>query len=258
MTGKKYSVSKRAVICWFITTVLLFIVAMIFVFGYFARGNIITATATKLKACEEAVKKPQPVAKKPQVTKRKIVKKQAAPPIMVKAQQVAAVPNYAAPKLILRINVVEWSQIFEGKSLMSRDIGPVIRQGLANGTVVRTKEPLGFLVNGASVSVQDGQAIVDPGAINAETVLIVQPSDGAKFASPPNGLPLTTDPGELDAVVKRGVSEIWLNFILAPKSAQTGAPKGAPAPIFVSNNLLEAKIERRKRKNYEKFQIRKY
>ena len=215
MTGKKYSVSKRAVICWFITTVLLFIVAMIFVFGYFARGNIITATATKLKACEEAVKKPQPVAKKPQVPKKKItpVAKQAAP--TVPAAQVT-VPNYGATKLILRINVVEWSEDFAGKSLISRDIGPVIRQGLADGTVVRTKEPLGFLVNGASVVVRDGSAIVDPGTINTETVLIVQPSDGVKFASPPNGLPLTTNPGELDAVVKQGVSEIWMNFILVP------------------------------------------
>ena len=231
MTGKKYSVSKRAVICWFITTVLLFIVAMIFVFGYFARGNIITATATKLKACEEAVKKPQPVAKKPQVTKRKIVKKQAAPPIMVKAQQVAAVPNYAAPKLILRINVVEWSQIFEGKSLMSRDIGPVIRQGLANGTVVRTKEEFSFTVNGASVSVRDGSAIVDPGLINVETTLVVQPANGTRFASPPSGLPLFTNPGELNAVVQQGVSEIWMNFILAPKkTGANGSPKGGSRP----------------------------
>jgi len=228
---KERTVSKRAVVLWFVFVVILFCAAVTLFFGYHARGKAISEAVKKLEECEKAAKKPQPVAKKPQITKRKIVKQQAAPPVMVKAQQVAAVPNYAAPKLILRINVVEWSQIFEGKSLMSRDIGPVIRQGLANGTVVRTKEPLGFLVNGASVSVQDGQAIVDPGAINAETVLIVQPSDGAKFASPPNGLPLTTDPGELDAVVKRGVSEIWLNFILAPKSAQTGAPKGAPAPI---------------------------
>ena len=231
MNAKKYEVSKRAVILGFVSVMILFVIMLVLLFGFLARGKAISVAATKLEVCEKAAKKPQPVAKKPQVTKRKIVKKQAAPPIMVKAQQVAAVPNYAAPKLILRINVVEWSQIFEGKSLMSRDIGPVIRQGLANGTVVRTKEPLGFLVNGASVSVQDGQAIVDPGAINAETVLIVQPSDGAKFASPPNGLPLTTDPGELDAVVKRGVSEIWLNFILAPKkTGANGSPKGGSRP----------------------------
>jgi len=215
MNAKKYEVSKRAVILGFVSVMILFVIMLVLLFGFLARGKAISVAATKLEVCEKAAKKPQPVAKKPQVPKKKItpVAKQAAP--TVPAAQVT-VPNYGATKLILRINVVEWSEDFAGKSLMSRDIGPVIRQGLADGTVVRTKEPLGFLVNGASVVVRDGSAIVDPGTINTETVLIVQPSDGVKFASPPNGLPLTTNPGELDAVVKQGVSEIWMSFILVP------------------------------------------
>jgi len=228
---KERTVSKKAVVLWFVFVVILFCAAVTLFFGYHARGKAISEAVKKLETCEKAAKKPQPVAKKPQITKRKIVKKQAAPPVMVKAQQVAAVPNYAAPKLILRINVVEWSQIFEGKSLMSRDIGPVIRQGLANGTVVRTKEEFSFTVNGASVSVRDGSAIVDPGLINVETTLVVQPANGTRFASPPSGLPLFTNPGELNAVVQQGVSEIWMNFILAPKkTGANGSPKGGSRP----------------------------
>jgi len=138
-------------------------------------------------------------------------------PVPVKQRQMVVVPSVGTAQLILRINVVEWAPVFQGKSLASRDIGPVVRQGLANGTVVRTKESLGFLVNGASVSVYDGSAIVDPGPIGPEAVLVVRPVDGVRFASPPNGLPLTTNQGELDAAVRRGASEIWMNFVLAPK-----------------------------------------
>lgn len=156
---------------------------------------------------QKAVKKQQPVAKR-QVARQAVV---SAPPVTQ-----VVVPNYGTTKLILRINVVEWAPVFQGKSLMSRDIGPIVNQGLANGTVVRTKKTLVFLVNNASVSVQNGSAIVDPGPINSETVIVIQPANGARFASPPNGLPLTTNPGELDALVKRGSSEIWLCFILAP------------------------------------------
>ncbi len=121
----------------------------------------------------------------------------------------------APQKLILRLNVVEWSQIFEGKSLMSRDIGTLIRDGLVDGTVVRTTQPLIFNVNGATVTVQGGQVTLDPGQIGPETVIVVQPTGNAKFASPPNGLPLITWPEELDSLVKKGVREVWLNFILA-------------------------------------------
>ena len=251
---KERTVSKRAVLIWFFIVVWLFCTAVVLFFGYHARGKAVDEVTKKLEACEDA-KKPQQAAKKPQITKKQVTKrrpvattkkvspvaKQAAVPAPV--QQAVAVPNYAAvPKLILRINVVEWAPVFEGKSLHSRDIGPVVRQGLANGKVIRTKESLMFMVNGASVSVQGGQAIVDPGTIGPETTLVVQPANGTKFASPPNGLPLTTNPGELDAVVKRGVSEIWMNFILAPAATKSspkerknmGGPKGLPSlPLFL-------------------------
>jgi len=231
---KERTVSKRvAVICFFVV-VALFCTTVVLFFGYYARGKTVGKIALSLKQAEanrvtavkaledckksseerkDSVAKRQ-VAKPPMTAKKKAlpVAKQAAPSVVAQV----AVPNFGTTKLILRINVVEWSSVFQGKSLMSRDIGPIVRQGLANGTVVLAKEPLGFTVNGASVSVQGGHAIVDSGPINPETVLVVQPASGAKFASPPNGLPLTTNPGELDAVVKRGVSEIWLNFILAP------------------------------------------
>ena len=189
--------------------VVAFVVALGLFFGGYEYG---------LKRCKPC---PQPVAevKKEAVKKPKSVKKQIAKQVMVPAPaHQVAVPNYGATKLILRINVVEWAPEFQGKSLHSRDIGPVVRQGLANGTVVRTKEKIGFLVNGASVVVCDGSAIVDPGAIGPETTLTVQPVNGARFASPPNGLPLLTNPGELNAIVQRGVSEVWMNFILAPKN----------------------------------------
>ena len=170
-----------------------------------------------LKQCKPC---PQPVVQKeviekqqPRVEKRQIVKRAVVPPVV----QAVAVPNYAAPKLVLRLNVVEWSPVFQGKRLKSREIGPIIDQGLANGTVVRTKETLTFLVNNASVLVRDGSAIVDPGPIGPETVMVVQPANGMRFASPPNGLPLTTNPGELNAVVRQGMSEIWMCFILAPR-----------------------------------------
>ncbi len=161
----------------------------------------------------------KPVAKK--AVKRHVVKQ--APAVTRQAAPAARrvmpmmVPSVGATQLILRINVVEWAPVFQGKSLHSRDIGPVVRQGLADGTVVRTREPLTFLVNNTSVSVQDGSAIVDVGQISPETILVVQPANGAKFASPPGGLPLTTNPGELHSVVQRGTSEVWMNFILAPK-----------------------------------------
>lgn len=234
MAGKEYSVSKRAVICWFIGAVLLFIAAMIFVFGYHARGITIDKTVKKLEECEKAKKKPQQAVKKPQIAKRQVAKRQ---PVVAKkvtpvAKQAAPLPLAMAPapvplpviprvaaktgQLTLRINVVEWSQIFEGRSLMSRDIGALIRKGLADGTVKRVAQPLIFNVNGAIVTVQGGQVALDPGQIGPETVIVVRSLEGAKFASPPNGLPLTTNPGELYALVKQGVSEIWLNFILDP------------------------------------------
>jgi len=167
------------------------------------------------KPCPESVSAVQKEAvKKPQKAVKKQVTKQAAP-VSAPVRQVA-VPNVGATPFVLRIVVVEWSSVFEGKSLRSRDIGPIIGQGLANGTVVRTKNRCGFIVNGASVVVDDGHAIVDPGPIGPETTLTIQPSAGHKFASPPGGVPLTTNPGELDALVKRGSSEIWLCFILAP------------------------------------------
>ncbi len=187
-----------------------------------------------LKQCKPC---PQPMvqkeAKKP-VEKPKIAKKQVMKQAPAPVRQQVAVPNYGATRLILRIVVVEWSPIFQGKSLKSRDIGPIVNQGLANGTVVRTKEVLGFLVNGASVIVRDGSAIVDPGPIGPETVLVIQPANGAKFASPPNGLPLITSPEELDDAVKKGVSGVRMNFILAPaaRPAPIRSPKGGSRPFL--------------------------
>lgn len=157
---------------------------------------------------------------KPLEVKKPVVKRIAAPTLqpapMPKQTIVPALAPAPIPQLILRINVVEWSQKFAGKSLMSRDIGPIIQQGLANGTVIRTRIPFIFRVNGSDVVVQGGSAIVNSGPIKPETALVIQPLLGEKFASPPNGLPLTTNPGELDAMVRQGMSEIWLNFILVP------------------------------------------
>ncbi len=207
--------------------------------------------ATKKAALEVCEKKvAQLTAPKPKVAVA-VAKKKATPKkedattsALSRAVVVPAVAT-ATPQLILRINIVEWSPIFSGKSLLSRDIGPVVRQGLANGTVVRTKETMGFTVNGANVSVENGSAIVNPGQVSAATAMVIRPADGAKFASPPSGLPFTTNPGELNGLVQSGVSEIWLNFILAPaavkpppaKKENLGGPKGPPIPSFVSIKL---------------------
>ncbi|MDO8443452.1 MAG: hypothetical protein Q7S78_00445 [Candidatus Azambacteria bacterium] len=204
--------SKRRKVLIGIVVALLVALALFF-FGY-KYGQKQCKPCPQPVIQKEEVKKPEQKIAKKQVVKRQVVRR-APVPVSAPVRQ-AVVPNYAAPKLILRINVVEWSEDFRGKSLLSRDIGPVVKQGLANGTVVRTKSQCGFIVNGASVVVNDGNAIVDQGPIGPETVLTVQPSAGPKFASPPDALPLTTNPGELDALVKRGSSEIWLCFILAP------------------------------------------
>jgi len=212
-----------------IGVVVALVVALALFFGGYKYGQ---------KQCKPC---PQPIAEvKKKAVKKPVVKQAVAPappaPAPAPAPQIAAVPNVGATKLVLRVNIVEWAPVFQGKSLMSRDIGPVIQQGLVNGTVVRTKEQLGFLVNGASILVQNGSAIVNPGPIGPETVIVVQPANGMRFASPPNGLPFFTNPGELNAVVQQGVSEIWLNFILAPaiRPAQPGAPKGLPPfPLFL-------------------------
>lgn len=188
-------------------------------------------------AVQKETLKPQKAVKKQ--TKRQVVRQEAPRPLVrtpvAPPVTQVVVPNYGTTKLILRINVVEWAPVFVGKSLMSRDIGPVIRQGLANGTVVRTREQLSFLVNGASVIVRDGSAIIDPGPIGPETVLVIQPVDGWMFASPPNGSSFFTNPGELNATVQQGMTEIWMSFILAPaKPAQSGAQKGLPPfPLFL-------------------------
>ena len=164
----------------------------------------------------------KPCVVKPVVAKSKSIKKQqkvAKSSTLAPASTLTLISAIvsAPQKLTLRLNVVEWSQIFEGKSLMSRDIGSLIRKGLADGTVVRTTQPLMFNVNGAMVTVQGGQVTLDPGKIGPETTIVVQPSGNVKFASPPGELPLMTGPGELDTLVKKGVKEVWLNFILAPR-----------------------------------------
>jgi len=182
------------------------------------------------KPCPEpkpvAVKKPvikKPAAVKPQVKQVQVVEKPIsaqptspqptpAPPAPVPVLPVipAAAPEQ---RLALRLNVVEWSPVFDGKCLESRQTGPLIRKGLAEGTVRRASVPITFLVNGMEVLVHNGQAIVDPGHIGPETTIVVR-SLGGRFASPPDGLPLVTKPGELDSLVKKGAREIWLNFIL--------------------------------------------
>ena len=172
---------------------------------------------------KEEVKKPAAKKKPPKKVAQARIQvpkpaKESVPTLVPAPIPVLLVIPAATPeqRLTLRLNVVEWSQVFEGKSLMSRDIGPLIRKGLSDGTVVRTAAPLTFNVNGAAVAVQNGQAVLDTGPIGPETVIVARSLEGAKFVSPPNGLPLTTNPGELDALVKKGAKEIWLNFILDP------------------------------------------
>ncbi len=215
------------------------VVMLLLLFGLFFVGGY-KYGLSKCKPCpqgpqtvvQKEAKKPVVVKKKPKTVQKpqqKVVKLPASVPVIASTlvPTPAPVPTPAlvlipalvptSQKLILRLNVVEWSQIFEGESLMSRDIGILIRKGLADGTVMRATQSLMFNVNGAMVTVQSGQVVLDPGQIGPETAMVVQPSGNVEFASPPSKLPLVTEPGELDSLVKKGVRELWLNFILAPR-----------------------------------------
>ena len=165
---------------------------------------------------------PQAAIKYKVAEKKSVVKKKPPKKVMAMATVVAppVIPAAPAPeaKLTLRLNVVEWSKDFEGRSPASSDIGPVIRKGLVEGTVRRSAAPITFSVNGAIVTVQGGQAVLDPGPIGPETAVSVRPLGAEKFVLPPGAqFPLTVGPEELDFLVKKGAKEIWLNFLLAPR-----------------------------------------
>ena len=176
-----------------------------------------------------AKSKPIPI-KKPQqkIAKRQVVESLTLTPALALIPALVSAPQ----KITLRLNVVEWSQIFEGRSLMSRDIGFLIRKGLSDGTVVRAMVPLTFDVNGVKFTVQGGQIVLNLGQIGPETSVVVQPLGNVQFASPPDGLPLVAGPGELDFLVKKWARELWLNFILAPRQSLREAPKGASRLYF--------------------------
>ena len=239
---KEHAMSKRAVVFWFIFVVVLFCTAVVFFFGYHARGKTVGKIALSLKQAEAnrvtAVKaledcKKSPKKRKKPVTKRQVAKppitakkkvppvaKQAAPPLLAAAPAPAllpVIPRAAAEtgRLTLRINVVEWSQVFEDRSLVPRDIGPIIRQGLAAGTVRRAVAPLTFNVNGAEVLVQNGQAVLDPGP-SVQTGISIKPvGGGVKFVLPPGAqFPLVIAPGELKGLAESGIKDVWVNFIL--------------------------------------------
>ena len=146
----------------------------------------------------------------------------------------------------LRFNIVEWSPLLEGAPF-SRNVGPTIRKGMAEGTVTRTSASITFrvewrqggsrlagkniFINGelkslpggftdrwmVEVVAKNGQATIslDPALIGEETELHVW-SD-TQFSAPPDRLPLVTNPGELNRQVKGGVRETYLHFILPPK-----------------------------------------
>ncbi len=149
----------------------------------------------------------------------------------------------------IRLNVVECNPQYIGADF-SRNIGPFIRGGMANGTILRTTKVVTFkvefrkggtrlagknvFINGelkslpanfadgwsVEVATRNGQATisVDPALIWEETELSVQPQ-GVQMTAPPNGLPLTTNRGELRRQVDAGVQETFLHFILPlPKS----------------------------------------
>ena len=173
--------------------------------------------------------KPVVVAKKvttvkPVAKAQALKKAEASPPLPLTAAS-ATLPPSVIPKavaeterLMLRINVVEWSPVFEGKSPASPDIGPVIRRGLDEGTVKRTTTPVAFNVNGATVTIQNGQVVLDPGPIGPGTNVSISPIGVEKYVLPLGArFPLTVGSGELSDLVNKGVSEIWLNFLLAPR-----------------------------------------
>lgn len=123
----------------------------------------------------------------------------------------------------LRLNVVEWSPAFEGVPF-SRNIGPTIRKGMAEGKILNTSKTIVFEVEwwnakGLSkqiITAQNGQAIiqVSPDAIGPDTWVAVQ--SVTRFYAPPDSLPLTTHPGELHNQIKNGVETTYLHFILPP------------------------------------------
>lgn len=143
----------------------------------------------------------------------------------------------------IRLNVVECKPQYIGTDF-SRNIGPYIRKGMANGTIRNTSTSVTFkvefrkggarlagkniFVNGElkslpanfsdgwaiEVTTRNGQATisVDPSLIGEETELSVQ-AQGVQMTAPPNGLPLVTNKGELRRQVDAGVQETFLHFI---------------------------------------------
>ncbi len=199
----------------------LLVAIMIFLGGYRA-GMYWCALHHPLVSQKYKVAEKKPVVKKKPPKKVAKSSPVSAPIPMAMTTVVAPpiIPVAPAPeaKLTLRLNVVEWSKDFEGRSPASSDIGPVIRKGLVEGTVRRSAAPITFSVNGAIVTVQGGQAVLDPGPIGPETAVSVRPLGAEKFVLPPGAqFPLTVGPEELDFLVKKGAKEIWLNFILVPR-----------------------------------------
>ena len=198
--------------------------------------RIVAAVAAANKTCDErvatqkAVKETRKEVAKP--VKKRVVKRpvarttvkaaKIAPPLLVAAPTPAPLPvipratALETERLTLRLNIVEWSDVFQDKSLAPRDIGPIIREGLQKGTVRRTTAPLTFNVNGAIVKIQNGQAVLDPGPLG-EIVILIEPLGLEEFVLPPGAqFPLTIAQGELKRLAEKGIKDIWVTFILAP------------------------------------------
>ena len=191
---------------------------------------------SQCKPCPQSVvvqkkaKKPMVVKKKPQ---KKVAKSLLKKPFAAKkksAKRVAQAPAVAttltptSALYTLRLNVVEWSPLFSGVPF-SRDIGPLIRKGLTESSIKRASRPVVFEIEWfcaegclrrQTVVVCNGQAAISmcPNVIGPDTWVRVW-SD-TTFWSPPGGLPLVTNPGELYCQVKQGIKETYLHFILPP------------------------------------------
>jgi len=178
---------------------------------------------TAQKAVEEVrkeVAKTTPLAK-PKPVKKVVVKTAKAAPAPP-APVLPAIPP-APPevkRLTLRINIVEWSPVFDGACLEPRQIGPVADAGLTAGTVRRTTCPVQFNVNGAVVLVQ-GQAVLDLGpTLRAGTGVVIQPIGREYFVLPPGAqFPFGISAQDLKSSAEKGVSERRVFFILAPAAA---------------------------------------
>ena len=248
MNAKKYEVSKRAVILGFVSVMILFVIMLVLLFGFLARGKAISVAATKLEVCEKAAKKPVPAIVKRSTRTRpaiKTAKAAPAPKAAAPAPVLAMVPPAPAPAPVLTlptftpqklytlcIRVVEGSDLFESApSMKSRDIGSLISKGLEEGQVKLTARPISFRLVWEGASSLAGKTIV----INGKPVKLPNDfadGDGFEIMATNGKATIAVDP---DLIASATALRVW------PDAQMATPPNGLP--LVVEPGVLLAQVK---------------